>query len=239
MASSINYEKNSIVNIGIDTKSDVFGDVTDNTDGTITMSNNSAFELTYEYNTDTKRLWCDYMKIEYMFTSDLVDLSTTYNDDIKIHIILDYYTRVEDEDTGEMWYEDGSQQNICIMPYLKHESEGYTNTLETEVLEDYLRMIRVRVEYNSDVESTITINKLNLHNSLTTEQLVVDTIGRDIEVRMIEEHPNGMVVFYHGDYEPSTILFLENELEQFVGIKVNPGTDKEIIVDYSRFDDLL
>ena len=125
------------------------------------------------------------------------------------------------------------------MPYLKHESEGHTNTLETEVLGDYLRMIRVRVEYNSDVESTITINKLNLHNSLTTEQLVVDTIGRDIEVRMIEEHPNGMVVFYHGDYEPSTILFLENELEQFVGIKVNPGTDKEIIVDYSRFDDLL
>ena len=83
MASSINYEKNSIVNIGIDTKSDVFGDVTDNTDGTITMSNNSAFELTYEYNTDTKRLWCDYMKIEYMFTSDLVDLSTTYNDTLR------------------------------------------------------------------------------------------------------------------------------------------------------------
>lgn len=232
------YKNKSLMNLKNGLNIQTYGDVTITSDWNIIMKGNSMFKTEFGFDTDINRLQCEKFRVDYSIASNGDVLVSNLNDKLTIELEIRYFRQQINEEDGTMTYVDGSCRKIIILPYLEHEKLGYMGSVEVNNLPDLVQKVTLRIRFKGEPDEEIRVKYVEIYNSLTSEQYIADVTGMDIKISGIGFAPNGIKVYYFGNYKPTTFEWLEDEGGNFVGIKINGGTPDEVVLSVSDIENL-
>lgn len=240
----LSYATKSISDISKDNIVNQIGTVLKNSDGSITLQDNSQCTFAYNYNTTNNKMECESLKVEYSVETSNTTRTTRYNAAVTIDVTVHYYKESFNENGVSQGYVDGSYQFTRIMPPFRREINGYVDSIEIGNESGmYIKQIGITLGFYSGEEvsssDNVTFGYVRVYNSRTTQQVVTDTYGWSAVISSVTVKPNGYALKYDGVAEQTTLLIDIEDIEgtpTLVQIIVNSTKDSEKVIKVDADD---
>lgn len=209
MDTQVSWSKNSIVNLSKDEIQSTEGNVTVNKNSsTLILNGESKAIYKYAISATDNYIKCNKLQFILNVRSNDRDESTRYSDKLTVHVQLEYWQMLQDEN-GTSWTP-GRFDTFEIPPYLQNESDGYINEYIVEIDNQYIRNITISYIYKG--ENTITFQNPQVYNSVDVYDVAGEYGGGggSAELKDIMSagfYNNGAVIYYRDEDMPATLIF--------------------------------
>ena len=231
MASSVNYEPQSIIEIKTDSYTVVAGAVSRG--AYLELGENSKCYFLYTFDTVSKKLRTSDLRLRFDMLSDQSDLMSRYIDSAQINIKIQYMKEVLDSNNLVTGYVDGAFENYQVFPYYNHETDGFIKYVDMEVPNDYIKSIKIEVVNNTAY--TIKYNYIWLFYGVTTKEAITGSFGFAIGLKEVIAYSDGCELYFDNDSTPTKMWWQEDASGNLSGVNVN----KEKLIKFSRVNTIL
>ena len=174
MVESLVWNKKSILNIDKDTMYESTGTATVS-DKSLVLGARSSTTYDYTFDTNNNTLETSNLKFILYVINSNTTVSSRYDESVQVETYIKYYEKQVDNSGNITGYIHGNTDTYQINPYFKHESEGYTDTYEVSIENNYIVELKIKFINNSD--NTVTFVKPRVFNSMSVKDAIDEYIS--------------------------------------------------------------
>ena len=161
------FSPKSIMDLNVDTIYESSGTATLNS-GSLVLGANSTASFRYTYNTTDNILESEQLQFILNVVNSNTWVNSRYDESVQVECYIQYWKETVDESGNTSGYVLGSTDNYQLMPYFRHENEGYINIYDINITK--LKAVSIVIKFINESDASkyfmATVCNLTYYNTI-------------------------------------------------------------------------